>query len=47
MREDKVLFLVPFCRDDHFIGREEFLSTIDRKFATEQRVAICGIGGVG
>ena len=41
------LFLVPFSRDARFIGRESNLRSIDSGFATQSRVAISGIGGVG
>ena len=41
------LFLVPFSRDEHFIGRENNLKLIASNFKTQHRVAISGIGGVG
>ena len=41
------LFLVPFSRDEHFVGRESSLRSIDLAFETQNRVAISGIGGVG
>ena len=40
-------FLVPFGRDDDFVGREDILEQINLKFKTQQRVALDGIGGVG
>ena len=40
-------FLVPFGRDDNFVGREDILGQISLKFDTQQRVALDGIGGVG
>jgi hypothetical protein len=46
------LFLVPFIRDDSFIGREDILTGIDE--ANKQvtgprhtRAALVGLGGVG
>ena len=41
------LFLVPFSRDEHFVGRESNLKLIASNFETQNRVAISGIGGVG
>lgn len=41
------VFLVPFSRDARFVGRESNLRSIDSCFATQSRVAISGIGGVG
>ena len=38
---------IPFDRDKGFVGREEILTTIDRRLLVESRVAIAGIGGVG
>ncbi|KAI4182884.1 MAG: hypothetical protein L6R41_005720 [Letrouitia leprolyta] len=40
-------FLLPFTRDEQFIGREKHLETIASNFSTETRVAVSGIGGVG
>lgn len=45
-----VLFMVPFVRDDLFVGREKVLTQIsERKVAasTHTRVALVGLGGVG
>ena len=41
------VFLVPFSRDEQFVGRESSLQSIAFSFATQNRVAISGIGGVG
>lgn len=41
------VFLVPFERDDKFIGRSELVSEIDRRLKIHRRVALAGIGGVG
>ena len=41
------LFLVPFSRDEHFVGRESSLQSIGLAFGTQNRVAVSGIGGVG
>ena len=41
------VFLVPFRRDERFVGRESSLQSIAISFGTQNRVAISGIGGVG
>ena len=41
------IFLVPFSRDEHFVGRSGILQLIDSNFEKDDRVAISGIGGVG
>ena len=41
------VFLVPFSRDEQFVGRESSLGSIALSFETQNRVAISGIGGVG
>lgn len=41
------LFLVPFTRDEQFIGRAKSLQAISAAFETQSRVAIAGMGGVG
>lgn len=41
------VFLIPFSRDEHFIGREKSLESIASCFQSQGRVAISGIGGVG
>ena len=41
------VFLVPFSRDEQFIGRDSNLSSIASAFGKHKRVAISGIGGVG
>lgn len=43
----KAPFLVPFDRDDEFVGREDIISDIDNKFKTKRRVGLAGWGGVG
>jgi hypothetical protein len=42
-----ILFTVPFDKDAKFIGREDILIEIDKKFKVQRRVALAGIGGVG
>jgi nucleoside phosphorylase len=42
-----VCFAVPFERDSKFIGREDVITEIDRRFELQRRVALAGIGGVG
>ena len=41
------LFLLPFTRDDRFVGRESQLQSIELSFKSHNRVAVSGIGGVG
>lgn len=41
------LFLVPICRDEHFVGRKDEIQSIESSFRFQKRVAISGIGGVG
>jgi hypothetical protein len=39
--------MVPFDRDQKFIGREDIIQEIDQKFESQRQVALAGIGGVG
>lgn len=42
------LFMVPFHRDDQFVGREEILAELDEALKNQhRRVVLAGIGGVG
>jgi hypothetical protein len=41
------LFMVRYQTDEDFIGREEIMEEIRRRFGRKNRVAIAGIGGVG
>lgn len=42
------VFMVPFHRDDKFVGRKEILTELDKKFEKRLRYAVlAGIGGVG
>jgi hypothetical protein len=41
------VFLVPFSRDDHFVGRESILQSISTEFEKNRKLAISGMGGVG
>ncbi|KAF3925932.1 Nephrocystin-3 [Dactylellina cionopaga] len=43
----KILFKVPLERDRNFTARDHILAAIDKKFSSEHRVALTGIGGVG
>ena len=44
----KLVFMVPFHRDDMFVGRAEILNEIKLKLNKQQRRAVlAGIGGVG
>ena len=40
-------FLVPFSRDEQFVGRESALQSITTSLQTQNRVAISGMGGIG
>jgi hypothetical protein len=45
-----VLFMVPFARDDLFVGREDIIAKISERRAAASfhpRVALVGLGGVG
>ncbi|KAJ5616419.1 hypothetical protein N7537_001533 [Penicillium hordei] len=41
------VFFVPFTRDPNFVGRADVFDEIDRRFKSESRVSLAGIGGVG
>jgi len=41
------VFLVPFERDEMFVGRSDLVSEIDKRLKAHRRVALAGIGGVG
>lgn len=41
------LFLLPFSRDEQFVGRESELQSIASSFRIQRRVAVSGMGGVG
>lgn len=44
------MFIVPFARDDLFVGREDIIARIsERRVAASlhPRVALVGLGGVG
>lgn len=41
------LFVVPFTRDEYFVGRASNLRSIAESFETQCRVALAGMGGVG
>lgn len=44
----KPIFMVPFQREDRFVGRVDILDEINLKLKTRQpRAALAGIGGVG
>ena len=48
----KPSFIVPFAKDDSFIGREDILADIDvinkqASLSRHIRVALVGLGGVG
>jgi hypothetical protein len=44
----KPVFMVPFDRDETFVGRKDILGSIDQKLNTSRRRAVLsGIGGVG
>ena len=41
------IFMVPFIRDERFIGRGDALKEIEALFAERGRVSVAGVGGVG
>jgi hypothetical protein len=41
------VFMVPFVRDEKFVGREDILCQIEERLQTQRRVSLAGIGGVG
>jgi hypothetical protein len=41
------VFMVPFGRDDKFVGREDILDQIEDRLQVGSRVSLTGIGGVG
>jgi hypothetical protein len=41
------VFMVPFARDDKFVGREDILGQIEERLQVGHRVSLAGIGGVG
>jgi tetratricopeptide (TPR) repeat protein len=43
----KPYFMVRYQTDEDFIGREEIMEEISRRFGRKSRVAIAGMGGVG
>ncbi|KAF2625654.1 TPR-like protein [Macroventuria anomochaeta] len=46
---DDALFMVPFSRDDSFVGREDIIAEISERAALQKhtRVALVGLGGIG
>lgn len=45
---EKPAFIVPFARDNAFVGREDVLTEVEQRLqAVEGRAALAGIGGVG
>lgn len=47
IRPSKPCFIMPFDRDQSFVGREDVLQEIEIRFQNQRRVALAGIGGVG
>lgn len=39
--------MVPFARDEEFVGREDILGQIEERLQAGRRVSLAGIGGVG
>jgi hypothetical protein len=40
-------FMIPFARDDQFVGRKDIITDIDLKLKATRRAAVAGIGGAG
>ncbi|RDL35854.1 uncharacterized protein BP5553_06466 [Venustampulla echinocandica] len=47
IRPSKPCFIMPFDRDQSFVGRGDILEEIQSRFNNQRRVALAGIGGVG
>jgi hypothetical protein len=47
LRPTKPCFIMPFDRDQDFIGRKDIIQEIVARFHSQRRVALAGIGGVG
>jgi hypothetical protein len=47
IRPPKPCFIMPFDRDQNFVGRTQILQDIEDRFKNQRRVALAGIGGVG
>ncbi len=48
LQPHKPIFMVPFDRDETFVGRRDILASIDQKVnASRRRAVLTGIGGVG
>jgi hypothetical protein len=47
IRPSKPCFMMPFDRDQSFVGREDILQELKSRFKNQRRVALAGIGGVG
>ena len=46
-RKECSVFTVPYQRNPCFTGREELLAQIHTHFASQQALALCGLGGIG
>lgn len=47
---ERVPFVIPFVRDQDFVGREDIINKIDRVFSDRRgfrRLALAGLGGIG
>ncbi len=50
MWSNKALVLVPYQKNDNFIGREAILESLEKqlvRFATQASLSLFGLGGVG
>jgi hypothetical protein len=47
IRPIKPCFIMPFDRDQSFVGRKDVLKEMENRFKIQRRVALAGIGGVG
>jgi nucleoside phosphorylase len=41
------IFLLPFERDNQFVGREDILSQVEKQLQNQRRVSLHGLGGIG
>jgi hypothetical protein len=42
-----LLSVMPFQRNEDFVGREDIISEIGQQLSKHSRLALCGLGGIG
>ena len=43
----QAVFMVPFPRDDNFLGREETIDLVTETFTKCKTITLFGLGGIG